>query len=160
MAGDEGLVKAEAVDTALNGMKLEEELFSSSPGLEDDTQSQDHPTPRSNGIKDSPFTKSDSHDSTAAPTPKSEDDVPEGVSNDSTIEPGKAPKLSRKASSKMIRKPPPLFDDLPDATEESKAHFTPIRDCIYSSKLMGSSEHDTLGCDCSPEFSEFDITRS
>lgn len=157
MAEGEGMVKAEAVDAALNGMKLEEELFSS-PGVEDSTQSTHNPAP---GLKNSPSSASKTPNShgnmdSLAGTPKSEDSSAEGISNDITIqvEPGKAPKLSRKASAKMAQKPPALFGDFPDATVESKTHFTPIRDCIYGSKLMGSSEHDTLGCDCSPEYSK------
>lgn len=150
MAGDEGSIKGEPVDGALNGMKLSEELFSS-PGVEDGAQSADHPT-----YKASPSTsKTPTSGDSAAPTPKSEDEIG-GISSDITVqvEPGKAPKLSRKASSKMAQKPPPLFNDLPDATEESRSHFTAIPACLYASKSMGASEHDTLGCDCSPEFSK------
>lgn len=64
-----------------------------------------------------------------------------------------APKLSKKASTTKARpRPPPLFDHLPDATEESTRGFQVISDCLYGSKHMGSSQHDALDCDCSAEW--------
>ena len=72
-----------------------------------------------------------------------------------TVEPGKAPKLSRKSSQKVISRPPILYDDMPDSTEEASTVFQIIKDCIYGSKHMGSSEHDALDCDCSEQWSEF-----
>ena len=70
------------------------------------------------------------------------------------VEDGKPPKLSRKASQKVISRPAPLFNDLPDATEEATSEFSVIKDCIYGGKYMGHSEHDSLDCDCSAEWSK------
>ncbi|KAA8567582.1 hypothetical protein EYC84_008057 [Monilinia fructicola] len=59
-------------------------------------------------------------------TPTSEDaEDEETIGGDITVtvEPGKAPKLSRKSSQKVIPRPPPLFNDLPDATEEAASVF-------------------------------------
>ncbi|KAI0537311.1 hypothetical protein GGR58DRAFT_350338 [Xylaria digitata] len=62
------------------------------------------------------------------------------------------PKLSRKVS----QKPPPrstaLLTDLPDVTTESCEHFQVIPDCLYGSKSLGSTDHDSLDCDCSEEW--------
>ncbi len=63
-----------------------------------------------------------------------------------------APKLSRKASQKVTRSPPLLFDHLPDVTDESCKTFQVISDCLYGAKNMGSSEHDALDCDCAEEW--------
>lgn len=68
-----------------------------------------------------------------------------------------APKLPRKALSKARLRSPPLFDHLPDATEESMKAFQVISDCLYGSKHMGSSEHDALDCDCAAEWREFRV---
>ncbi|KAH8752563.1 hypothetical protein F5883DRAFT_203437 [Diaporthe sp. PMI_573] len=70
----------------------------------------------------------------------------------STPENEPAPKLSRKPSSKAVSRTPPLFDHLPDVTEEAKTTFQVIPDCLYGSKNMGASEHDALDCDCAEEF--------
>lgn len=67
------------------------------------------------------------------------------------LENGK-PKLSRKASHKVVVQAAELFSHLPDATEEAKSHFQVIPHCLYGTKNMGLSDHDALGCDCSPEF--------
>lgn len=66
-----------------------------------------------------------------------------------------APKLSRKSSTKVRARTPPLFDHLPDATDEAKAGFQVITDCLYGSKNMGSSVHDALDCDCAEEWRKF-----
>ncbi|KAL3424754.1 SET domain-containing protein [Phlyctema vagabunda] len=91
-------------------------------------------------------------------TPKSEDDEvhEEVIGGDITltVEPGKAPKLLRKSSHKVIAGPAPLFNDTEDSTEEAVSVFQVIRDCIYGSKHMGYSEHDALDCDCSEEWSD------
>ncbi|KAI0128539.1 hypothetical protein BJ170DRAFT_333302 [Xylariales sp. AK1849] len=71
----------------------------------------------------------------------------------STPDGGLPPKLSRKASQRMASRPAPiLFDDLPDVTAESCSHFQLIPDCLYGSKSLGSSAHDTLDCDCNEEW--------
>ena len=153
-----------AVDTALGDMKIEE---TGSPLAQvPDTlltngsiESHEH----TSDIKNSPSTSPKNSASqspvkmeSATQTPKTEVDEQEAtVEGDITVklEPGKAPKLSRKSSQKVISRSPPLFDHLPDATDEASSCFQVIRDCIYGSKYMGASEHDALGCDCSEEWS-------
>ncbi|KAH8815592.1 hypothetical protein F5884DRAFT_183439 [Xylogone sp. PMI_703] len=88
-------------------------------------------------------------------SPKSESELhEETVGGDVRVllEPGKPPKLSRKASEKVIARPARLFDHLPDATEEATQLFQIIKDCIYGSKYMGYSEHDSLDCDCTEDW--------
>jgi hypothetical protein len=164
MADDTRDVKPEAVDAALGEMKLEEGV--STTEAEDTTSVngayEQAPTP--GNMKRSPSTtpgplKSASQSPvkkhSASQTPKSEYDE-EIVGGDITftVEPGKAPKLSRKSSQKVVSHPPRLFDHLPDATDEATNVFQVIKDCIYGSKYMGYSEHDALDCDCSEEWSK------
>lgn len=67
-------------------------------------------------------------------------------------EPGQPPKLSRSTSQKIIARPPPLFNDYEDKTAEARSGFEVIQECSYSSKYIGSSEHDSMECDCSEEW--------
>jgi histone-lysine N-methyltransferase SETD2 len=67
------------------------------------------------------------------------------------MEPGKAPKLSRTASQKVVSRPPPLYLDLPDSTEEAKSTFAVLPECTYGNKYLGTTEH-ALECDCSEEW--------
>lgn len=166
MADDTRDTKAEKVDEALGDMKLEEEA-SPLNGFDTIAVGAAHshsPTPGS--IKSRSSTpaqqKSESHSpvkgQSASQTPKSEqagDEETIGGDITVTVEPGKAPKLSRKQSQKVVHRPPPLFDNLPDVTGEAIEVFQVIKDCIYGSKYMGSSEHDALDCDCSEEWSKF-----
>lgn len=68
------------------------------------------------------------------------------------VEPGKAPKLARTTSQRVIARPPPLFTDEPDKTDEATSVFEVIRDCTYQAKYLGITEHDALECDCSEEW--------
>ncbi|KAF3769882.1 hypothetical protein M406DRAFT_343898 [Cryphonectria parasitica EP155] len=74
--------------------------------------------------------------------------------NESTSTPDTepAPKSKKSSSNKVRSRTPPLFDHLPDATEESTKAFQVIYDCLYGSKNMGASQHDALDCDCSAEW--------
>ncbi|KAF2791467.1 hypothetical protein K505DRAFT_248908 [Melanomma pulvis-pyrius CBS 109.77] len=67
------------------------------------------------------------------------------------MEPGKAPKLSRTASQKVISRAPRLFLDLPDSTEDAKTTFTVLSECTYGNKSLGNTEH-ALECDCTEEW--------
>ena len=67
-------------------------------------------------------------------------------------EPGHPPKLARSASHKILSKPAPLFHDLPSKTEESKETFQVLKECSYSSKYIGSTEHGSMDCDCAEEW--------
>lgn len=167
MADDTRDPKSGAVDAALGEIKLQE---GGSPDEGEDTimvngRHDESSTPsylkrsRSStpAVKQygsqSPFQRG-----SASQTPKSEDDGEEetiGGGITVTVEPGKTPKLSRKSSQKVISRPPTLYSDFPDSTEEASTVFQLIKDCIYGSKHMGSSEHDALDCDCSEQWSEY-----
>ena len=67
------------------------------------------------------------------------------------MEPGKAPKLSRTASHKIVSRPPTLYHDLPDSTAEAKDTFSVLPECTYANKNIGTTEH-ALECDCSEEW--------
>lgn len=154
-------LQPEAVDAAIGEMKIEEgiEVQDFANGL--------------NGYISTPTEIKRSHSSTpglvnsrsqtpprkqsTSQTPKSGDEEEEEIIGGDitvTVEPGKAPKLSRKSSQKVIPRPPPLFNDLPDSTEEAASVFQVIKDCIYGAKHMGASDHDALDCDCPEEFSK------
>lgn len=89
-----------------------------------------------------------------SPIVKSEQE--EVIGGDITVklEPGKAPKLSRSQSQKIIARPPQLFAHLPDATEEAKATFDVLPDCTYAAKHLGSTD-PALECDCSEEWGTY-----
>lgn len=67
-------------------------------------------------------------------------------------EPGQLPKLSRSTSHKILSRPPPLFKDYPDKTKEAEDSFELISGCSYTSKYIGSTEHDSMDCDCAEEW--------
>ncbi|KAL2074301.1 hypothetical protein VTL71DRAFT_8079 [Oculimacula yallundae] len=165
MADDTRDLNPGAVDAALEEMKLQE---GGSPGGDDDTimVNGNHggsSTPRnlqrsrslSPAMKQS-ASQSPVQNGSARQTPRSQDEEEEEIIGGDitvTVEPGKAPKLSRKSSQKVISRPPILFNDIPDSTEEASEVFQVIKDCIYGSKNMGFSEHDALDCDCSEQWS-------
>lgn len=70
----------------------------------------------------------------------------------STPDVGQRPKLSRKASQKMAPRPIVTFLDVEDSTAEACTLFQVLTECVYGSKTIGSSEHDTLDCDCNEEW--------
>ncbi|KAK0919789.1 histone methyltransferase set2 [Friedmanniomyces endolithicus] len=67
------------------------------------------------------------------------------------LEPGKPPKLARTTSTKVIRRPPPLFSDYEDKTAEATSVFTVIPECTYANKHLGTTE-TALECDCAEEW--------
>jgi SET domain-containing protein len=67
------------------------------------------------------------------------------------MEPGKAPKLSRTASQKVMSRPPPLYLDLPDSTEAAKQTFVVLPECTYANKTIGTTD-PALECDCQEEY--------
>lgn len=67
------------------------------------------------------------------------------------IEPGQPPKLARTSSQKVVTRPPPLFNDLPDDTVAAKATFQLMESCTYANKYMGYTEH-AMECDCAEEW--------
>jgi histone-lysine N-methyltransferase SETD2 len=155
MSHDTRESKPKAVDTALSHMKLEESEGSASDTMLVEGKTEQMSTPSDSKTSPSPSSSRSGAGTPAVGTPQSEADEHEEVlAGEITlkVEPGKAPKLARKSSQKVIARPPPVFDHLPAATAEAVATFQVIRDCIYGSKYMGASEHDALGCDCSEEW--------
>jgi [histone H3]-lysine36 N-trimethyltransferase len=153
------------VDTALREMKLEEGGL---PSMAENTIADngicDAPTPEDikRSRSSTPMAKKSPSQSpikkqSASQTPKYEDDEEELIEGDITVtvEPGKGPKLSRKSSQKVAVRPPQLFDQIEDSTEEAVTVFQVIKDCIYGSKYMGYSEHDALDCDCSEQWGQY-----
>ncbi|RDW78418.1 histone-lysine N-methyltransferase-1 [Coleophoma crateriformis] len=146
-----------AVDAALSDMKLEGGVVEENNGTNGT-----HPSPPEDVQKSPSTSEFDVKRESQSPaslqsddrTPKSEDGQEEVIGGGITftVEPGKAPKLLRKSSQKIISRPARLFDHVEDSTEEATSGFQPIRDCIYGSKYMGYSEHDALDCDCSEEW--------
>ncbi|KIW48204.1 uncharacterized protein PV06_00817 [Exophiala oligosperma] len=65
-------------------------------------------------------------------------------------EPSKPAKSSR-TSSKLPPRIAPLFDHLPDATQEATSTFSLLDACTYQNKYLGFSEH-ALDCDCVEEW--------
>ncbi|KAL5326633.1 hypothetical protein ACEPPN_004320 [Leptodophora sp. 'Broadleaf-Isolate-01'] len=168
MADDTRDPKPAAVDAALEDMKLQE---GGSPDEEGDTimvngkhEESSTPSYLKRSRSSTPAIKQSTSQSpfqrgSASQTPRSQDEEEDegeetiGGGITVTVEPGKAPKLSRKSSQKVIPRPPTLYSDMPDSTEEASTVFQLIKDCIYGSKHMGSSEHDALDCDCSEQWS-------
>jgi hypothetical protein len=95
-----------------------------------------------------------------SPMAKHESDTPspgsaheEILGGDITLkmEPGKAPKLSRSASQKVVTRPPPLYLDLPDSTDAAKETFVVLTECTYANKTIGTTD-PALECDCQEEY--------
>jgi len=80
-------------------------------------------------------------------------DEEEKVGGDITVrlEPGQPPKLARSSSQKVVPRPPQLFLDLPDSTEEARSTFEVMETCTYANKNMGYTEH-AMECDCAEEW--------
>ncbi|KAF1990591.1 hypothetical protein K402DRAFT_410101 [Aulographum hederae CBS 113979] len=90
---------------------------------------------------------------TSSPPLSANAEQEETIGGDITVkmEPGKTPKLTRTTSQKVIARPPPLFSEWPNKTEEATSTFEVIRDCTYGNKYMGSTDH-ALECDCAEEW--------
>lgn len=67
------------------------------------------------------------------------------------MEPGQPLKLARSSSQKVVSRPTPLFDDLPDMTAVAKDSFQVLSQCIYAAKYLGTTEH-AMECDCAEEW--------
>lgn len=66
-------------------------------------------------------------------------------------ETSKPAKPNRAASQKIPPRIAPLFNDLPDATEEANSLYTVIDSCTYQNKYLGYTEH-AMECDCTEEW--------
>lgn len=100
-----------------------------------------------------PIKTSRSPSISAMPSPAIKNQKQETVGGDITVkmEPGQAPKLSRKQSRKIPSRPPQLFSHLPDATAEATSSFDVLSTCTYGAKYLGYTE-PPLECDCSEEW--------
>lgn len=73
------------------------------------------------------------------------------------MEPGKAPKLARTAAKKVVSRPPPIYLDLKDVSEDAKNTFGVMSECTYAKKSLGLTDH-ALECDCAEEWGEFAVS--
>lgn len=86
-----------------------------------------------------------------SPAVKSEQEEVVGGDVTVKIEPGKPPRLSRSNAHKVEKRPPQLFLDYEDKTDEARQSFATLTECVYANKYMGSTE-PALECDCSEEW--------
>ncbi|KAF2772254.1 hypothetical protein EJ03DRAFT_266966 [Teratosphaeria nubilosa] len=91
-----------------------------------------------------------SNGATASPALQAEREEVVGGDVELKFEAGR-PKLARTKSHKVEKRPPPLFHDYEDRTEESKDTFTVLPECTYANKYLGTTEH-ALECDCAEEW--------
>jgi SET domain-containing protein len=105
------------------------------------------PRLKSRSKSQSPIVKPDPE----APSPGSTHEETLGGDITLKMEPGKAPKLSRTASQKVISRPPPLYLDLPDSTSAAKQTFVVLPECTYANKTIGTTD-PALECDCQEEY--------
>lgn len=162
MSDSENETKSARLEPELRDMKLEEGATLSmgeSDGAKVKAEDADPPTPSaipprlkaSRSKSQSPLPKHDSEASSPADSIKEE-----VVGGDIVLkmEPGpggRALKLSRSASQKVVSRPPPLYLDLPDSTEAAKDTFIVLPECTYSNKFIGTTD-PALECDCSEEW--------
>lgn len=75
-----------------------------------------------------------------------------------SLSPSPPPKESAKHSRTptVSKHEPQLYADLPDVTEEATSTFEVINECIYSSKMLGDSQQDSLEmtCECKEQYGE------
>lgn len=94
------------------------------------------------------------HSSSAStPRPKSEIDelaVKDEIDSD-TPKMGALPRKGVRTSKKNPPRVAPLFDHLPDASDEANSAYTVIDSCTYQNKYLGYTEH-AMECDCQEEW--------
>ncbi len=105
-------------------------------------------TPR--GVKKQSRSPVKSETMAQSPAVKDEEEVV-GGDIELKLEPGKPPKLQRKPSHKVERRPPPLFTEYEDKTTEATSVFSVLPECVYANKFLGTTEH-ALECDCAEEW--------
>lgn len=100
-----------------------------------------------------------SSSSQGLPRTKAEIDDPdvkleESRNGHSTLEtkPARTSKTS-KSGKKNIPRVAPLFDDLPDTTNEANSGYQVVEACLYQNKFLGYTEH-AMECDCQEEWSK------
>lgn len=87
-----------------------------------------------------------------SPAVKSDEEETIGGDIELKVEDGR-PKLSRKKSTKVEKRPPQLFFDYEDKTTEATSTFSILTECNYANKYLGTTEH-ALECDCAEEWGE------
>ncbi|KAG5665179.1 hypothetical protein KAF25_009304 [Fusarium avenaceum] len=98
------------------------------------------------------ITTNGDHESSKSPS-TSQDGAKSRSESADTPSSNRPSKLSRKASQKLAAsREPVLFDHLPDMTAESCNFFQLIPDCLYGSKHLGSTDNDSLDCECREEW--------
>lgn len=115
-------------------------------------------TPMAVALPLKPGSKSTSHSPTnpkdTLPSPtghRAETEQTIGADIRVKMEPGQPLKLARTSSQKVMARPTPLFDHLPDMTADAKSTFQVITQCIYAAKYLGTTEH-AMECDCAEEW--------
>ena len=100
------------------------------------------------------LTPNDSNDGSRSP--HAEDESAKSRSGSAENSTATKPKLSRRASQKLAAgREPTLFNHLPDATANSCEIFQLIPDCLYGSKHLGSTDNDSLDCECREDWRMF-----
>lgn len=162
MSGSESEKSAARLEPEVRGMKLEPDSPTADgdadvkPTVEEDgtaSAALSYGIPASNGrvVKSGSQTPAKSERSNRSPGDGSEREEILGGDITVKMEPGKGPKLARSTSQKVVSRPPTLYLDAEDKTEESKGTFDVIENCTYGNKYMGSTEH-ALECDCAEEW--------
>ena len=162
---DRRIPKKESIlEAGVEDMRLENGNGDTKPGglrtgeIKDESGESRGSTPRDSKTKSasqSPIKRESSTQSPTDPMAKHE----EVVGGDITLkmEPGQPPKLSRSSSHKVIAGPAQLYHNNPDKTEEAQSTFQVLPSCVYSSKYIGSAEHESYDCDCVEDFGESSV---
>ena len=152
--------KQEKLESEIRNMDLKEEErdvdMDSIPVAESDKKGYTHPLSRTStstpsNIKRQSRSPTKAESMAQSPAIKSEDEEIVGGDIELKLEPDRPPKLQRKASHKIERRPPPLFFAYADKTNEATRSFSVLQDCVYANKYLGSTEH-ALECDCAEEW--------
>ena len=161
MSDDEKDWKADSLETEVREMNIKAESPSGQDGLATHGGSgiikEEHGTANDTPIKQEARSRSNLESpiksQSAAQSPQVKSDNEETIGGEIVVkvEPGQAPKLSRKSSQKVIQRPPQLFLDLPDKTEEAETSFEVMPDCTYANKYIGTTDH-ALECECQEEW--------
>ena len=112
------------------------------------SDTEEKPSRKNTKVSESPRT---SVSNAQSPAVKSEQEEVVGGEITLKVEPGKAPKLARSTSKKIVTRAPQLFSHLPDSTAEATSTFDILSDCNYAAKYLGYTE-PALECDCSEEW--------
>ena len=161
--GEDSDTKGGALENTVEDMKLKEEdedvemdtIAVAEPveqGAEVDGQDTRGPASRPGSGTPKKQSRSPMKSESMSQSPAVKDDE-ETLGGDVTLklEPGRPPKLQRTTSRKIERRPPPLFWDHEDKTDEATSTFSLLERCIYANKYMGSTEA-ALECDCAEEW--------